>query len=471
MAAMTIVLPTATSHLQPDTDVVPAADDRVRQTVLRNVFDLLDDAGIPYCVLDGYEAFGRDGSGRDIDCVMPASVLPLQLARRLHTNARWIGADVVLWSGGPNHYITLVARGTDREPRFIHLDVHPGYQRAGRLFYSAEDVLSTRRRYNGIWVPATDVEFGCYLVKKIANRWLSDEHGSRLSVLYRRDPAACERQIARFWGFRDARLIDAAAVSGNWQTVIERISLLRTALLYEFIRRHPLKTGRGLVGCCVRRVKRVVTGGAGVAVVLLGSDGVGKSTVIDRIVHTLRPLFAGTLSRNPAPAVFVRSVRNRVPGRPHSMPQRPVYQSIFKAAYWLFYYTLDHYRTVRPAIAGSKLVLFHRHLLDTIVDPRRYRYGGPLWLVRLIARLLPTLDLVILLDAPPEVIQARKQEVPLEETARQRAAYRALIETLPNGHVVDATPPSDEVSATVSDVIVRYLSDRTVGRLRLGASQ
>ena len=61
-----------------------------------------------------------------------------------------------------------------------------------------------------------------------------------------------------------------------------------------------------------------------------------------------------------------------------------------------------------------------------LVDPRRYRYGGAMWLARWVGKIIPKPDLWILLDAPAEVLQKRKQEVPPEETARQRRAYLCI---------------------------------------------
>ena len=46
--------------------------------------------------------------------------------------------------------------------------------------------------------------------------------------------------------------------------------------------------------------------------------------------------------------------------------------------------------------------------------------------------------MVILLDAPAELIQRRKQEVPFEETARQVQAYRRVIGGLTIGQTIDA---------------------------------
>jgi len=107
-----------------------------------------------------------------------------------------------------------------------------------------------------------------------------------------------------------------------------------------------------------------------------------------------------------------------------------------------------------------------RHLIDALVDPKRYRYGGPMWLLRVIWRFVPQPDLIVLLDAPPEVLQARKQEVPFEESARQREAYRSLVRSMENGHVVDSTRPLEQVVGDVSDIILGSLSARIARRLR-----
>jgi thymidylate kinase len=133
--------------------------------------------------------------------------------------------------------------------------------------------------------------------------------------------------------------------------------------------------------------------------------------------------------------------------------------------YWLISYTFRYCLTVRPDLARSTLVLSDRDLVDTLVDPKRRRYGGPRWLLRLIWWLAPKPDLVIALDAPAELVQPRKREVSLEETARQREAYRALVGGMPSGHIVNADRPLEQVTAAVSSIILRFLATRTARRL------
>jgi thymidylate kinase len=71
-------------------------------------------------------------------------------------------------------------------------------------------------------------------------------------------------------------------------------------------------------------------------------------------------------------------------------------------------------------------VQFDRYFHDVLVDPLRYRYGGPTWYAAFLCRLLPEPDLVILLDANEDLILARKTELPRAEIQRQRVAYRNL---------------------------------------------
>ena len=137
--------------------------------------------------------------------------------------------------------------------------------------------------------------------------------------------------------------------------------------------------------------------------------------------------------------------------------------------YWFVYYLICYRVTLRLHLAHSTLVLHDRHLIDALVDPKRYRYSGPAWLLRLIWRFVPKPDLVILLDAPPEVLQARKQEVSFAESARARQAYRSLVASIANGHIVDAAKPLEQVVSEVHDIILRYLTTRVA--VRFGRSR
>ena len=71
------------------------------------------------------------------------------------------------------------------------------------------------------------------------------------------------------------------------------------------------------------------------------------------------------------------------------------------------------------------------------------------WLLRR----LPRPQIVILLDAPAEVVYARKREGGLEELAILRREYLALAERFPTIRIVDAARPIDQVEADVRHII------------------
>lgn len=135
-----------------------------------------------------------------------------------------------------------------------------------------------------------------------------------------------------------------------------------------------------------------------------------------------------------------------------------------KIAVWQARYLFGWLTTLYPAKVRSTLLLFDRYYHDLLVDPRRYRFRGPMWLARWAGRMVPAPDLWLVLDAPPEILQRRKQEVPLAETARQSEAYRQLAARLHDAHIIDATQPLERVVAAAADAIVACMEHRTGAR-------
>jgi thymidylate kinase len=71
----------------------------------------------------------------------------------------------------------------------------------------------------------------------------------------------------------------------------------------------------------------------------------------------------------------------------------------------------------------------------------------------MLTRAYPQPDLVILLDAPPEVLHARKGEGTIATLTRRRDEYLALGATLPRFEIVPATQPLDDVVGQVANIV------------------
>jgi thymidylate kinase len=130
---------------------------------------------------------------------------------------------------------------------------------------------------------------------------------------------------------------------------------------------------------------------------------------------------------------------------PHGKPPRSAITSMVKLFVWL----LEEWYATFFLDKNETLLLCDRYYHDLLIDPIRYRYGGPLWIATLVGKLIPQPRLWVLLDAPAEVLQARKQEVTSKESARQRQAYLDFIRSQRHYEIADASQPLKEVIANV----------------------
>jgi thymidylate kinase len=195
---------------------------------------------------------------------------------------------------------------------------------------------------------------------------------------------------------------------------------------------------------------------AAVIVVFLGPDGCGKSSVIDRLQVELSAAFSEVHVFHLRPRWGRGGARQGLPVLdPHNLPPRNAFLSSAKLIYLSVDYSMIFlWKWWAWATRSSRLTIFDRYYHDLLVDPRRYRYGAPMWLAKCFARLVPSPDLWILLDAPVEVIHGRKQEVSFDETARQRQAFRDLVQGFRNAHVIDATAPLEQVTRAAQQLIL-----------------
>jgi thymidylate kinase len=109
------------------------------------------------------------------------------------------------------------------------------------------------------------------------------------------------------------------------------------------------------------------------------------------------------------------------------------------------------------------VVLFDRHYFSDYhaydiangARPLSRRVHG--WALQ---RVYPRPDLVVYLDAPAEVLLARKGEGTLEALERRRGDYLELAGVTPNFEVVDAARPLDEVAGELVALISEFSARR-----------
>jgi thymidylate kinase len=361
----------------------------------------------------------------------------------------------------------VFASKDDGKWEFLTFDTATDYRRNGRIFYKANDVLKDlRESAEGIPLAAPAIAFGYYFAKKMAKKELLATQVHHLNELWQEDKKKCEAEIMRLLPSAFAALVVQAAKDKEWQPVIKNITSLRRAMFSRLARSNPRDVAAywwGEIGRFTRRI----THPTGIWVALMGMDGAGKSSVLETVLADISPIGRKIARYHFRPRLGLLLTPSLMVSKPHEQTKRNWATSIAKLLYYFSDYLLGFWTQILPQLVSSTIIIFDRYYQDLLIDPQRYRYGGPRWLVKLVNRSIPQPDLFIYLDLPAETAIARKPEITLECARRLREKYLRLAQNQGNrARVVNANQPLEAVVSEVEQIILDYMEVRTICRLR-----
>lgn len=226
------------------------------------------------------------------------------------------------------------------------------------------------------------------------------------------------------------------------------------------------------------------------SVAVVGPDGSGKTTICRRLRETLelptRYVYMGVSpdsSNMMLPTTrLLRAVKRRLGAPPDthgprdprtlrvSAPRHPLKRALRTVKSLLALGNRAAEEWFRQGVTWyyqwrGYVVLFDRHYF-----PDYYSYdiaptGEPRPLARrlhgwMLQHLYPRPDLMIYLDAPAEVLLARKGEGSAEVLEERRRAYLEMAQHMPHFAVIDATQPEDAVLAEAQRLILDFYAAR-----------
>jgi len=160
-------------------------------------------------------------------------------------------------------------------------------------------------------------------------------------------------------------------------------------------------------------------------VVVVGPDGVGKSTFAERLLDELAPDGRYFHFRPPLRGPLASCVPDSVPLPKRTQPS-PIVVGWVRLAVSVARFWLGYLGSVKPELRRGRTVIADRWAYGYVVQPIPLGFSGPRWLARSAVALLPRPDVVFNLATSSETVRARKAELTLDEIERELRGWAQI---------------------------------------------
>lgn len=421
----------------------------------------LESAKVDYCLLGRVDGFPQQIES-DIDFIVHGPAL-FGLHRLLRRVAAECGGQLVqCLQHEVDAYYFVIARVFGARVAYLHPDASGDYRRRGRLWMTADEMLAGSRRHPaGFWVPAAPQALLYYLIKRIDKGVLDTTHFKVLQDRLAEDSPGCSAELARRFGPALADSVVSALMSNDRDVLVGQLTRLRQALH----RSSPIEPVSTRVQVVVRdglRWIRRVQHPTGLVIGCLGPDGSGKSTLIKVMAEQLLPAFRRYRYFHLRTGVLLRrsAAHAAAADAPHALAPRGRWSSVLKLCLLWLEYVVGHCLVVIPLRVRSTIIIFDRYFHDMLADPRRYRWSGSAWPLRMVGAFIPTPEIWFILDAPAATLIARKQEVTFEAAQLAQIGYCTLARNLKCVTAVDTSQSITESAERILQAVIVSLAER-----------
>lgn len=436
--------------------------------VLQQILDALSAEQIAHAVIHHADALHTQVDS-DIDLVLgehPRQRLET-IIRRLEAtgNIRLINR---LHYEVPHGYYYILSI-TDHTPEYLHLDVTYDPYGTHHYLYTSQDLLDGRHRNDArVWSVRPEKEATYLLIKKAYKGKIDSETHQRIARIAAHNSESFRQEWKKWWPAHYATAIQdflAAESPDAWHT---QLQTLRSGLAGALDNRGGYFGLRWRTQDLVRRTKRVFRP-TGLFVVVIGPDGAGKSTILQPALAQLARGFRRTHHFHwrpgllPKPGRAQGSAENKDPSdrTPPKTHQYGIILSLLRYSYFLVDFCLGYWLRLYPLKTRTYLIIGERWYYDVIINPVRYGFRLPGWLLKAGRLIVPEPDLTVLLEAAPEAIHARKPELSVAEIAGQLAQMSDLLDTTTHSARLRTDGPIDSAVHDFVEAVLARQSQTT----------
>ncbi len=440
---------------------------------LVELFKVINEAGINYCVLRNYEMLPGSAGNSDIDIwVAPEHLEKFRLLVSKQIR-KYDGTVIAAYNLSDFSSICFVWK--EFKLLFgLQLDIYTDETYRGIPYFDGKLIFSRSCMHNEIVRVAkkTDGMLLALLKEALSNGMSRKNYLSEAREAYKSDRLFYRKVFGKYFGSECAEVWDEFLVQADSSYSLREVSrLARLNLLKEACRKNLKKTFYKKIKYSLWRGKRFFFP-PGFTIAFIGTDGSGKSTIIEGIRPPLEaalhsPLKYEHMRPNLLPSLARLLGRGEPePGKPVADPHASSTSGLVGSFLRLCYYSLDFilgywFKVYPDKVRKPCLYVFDRYFYDYIIDPVRSRIDLPKKLLEWWRLIIPEPDLLLCLGAEPGIIHVRKPELPLDEVKRQVDELRSFCRKHPGRAVwIDTGLPVEESIAQALQAIVDRMAAR-----------
>lgn len=445
--------------------------------LLEKVFKIINESGLDYCIQNKYEMMPEEIPS-DIDMMYSGAdenfldSLVIKIAKEC---GLLIVQKIVQ---GYYQFSYMLSYPCPEEKFQLLLDFYGSISWKGIYqIMPADEMLEGKRFYKCFYVPNNYVEQKYMWLRRTIKHDLDIEHINIAKGLFEKDPIESKNKLISDFGERMTNLILEIQKTGNKQLFYENYDIfLKSAQSIAKANTTISKRASSYWFKINRIISQRLINTCGLSVAFLSPDGGGKSTIIENIKKTCAGAFCGInyiytrphLLKNPG-AYNPVNPHDEGSGNPdpHGKKLHGSLKSWFRFLYYVMDYILGTLIKIYPMKVMKHLVVFDRYYYDYLVDLQRYQYKLPKWAPKLFRHIIPTPDIVFILDGEPEILYARKKELTLDELDYQVKEYRKVAKMVSTSQVINVNNNINKVTADVTQAIILKKAQKVAKQMNL----
>ncbi len=413
--------------------------------LITRLFSEVKKLGIDVCVLRNYDTLPDTVPGSDIDILVPpeSATTFLEILSATSTAQGWVLDSRYLKNHRICHLRFYKSPPEILETTFIRFDVMTAIGGGACCFFDAATVFKTAQHKDLFCIPARGMENSINLLLAAFYRVpLKLRYGEAIQQGPLVEIEACLNILDDPTLRNDlVKLGDEGqnnSPSAHYRKRLKRWAFRISPASYclEFF------YSLGVYGTRIFRPP-------GRLIVVLGPDGVGKSTAMASLVTRLTPLYADIATGHLRPRILpelseffgrnLKEERKIGHSSDNGVTEKAGFlSSLIRMSYYALDFSIGYFLKIYPKLIKGEAVIFDRYFYDYYVDHTQKMIWLPKKILRVICALFPKPDSVFFLYATADVILSRRDDLSAAEIERQNNGFLALKKIYPAICVIDA---------------------------------